>query len=190
MFSDKISQQLLVNTGLVDDLGKRLVPAVSTLNRPALQFTAVSQKVHPSSIAFSSTGSASSRPRFDPRPKLKPIAPKPGDGTWISPKGIVLAILQFGNAVDVQRWVEGLDLSKYISSGGSTLGTSKVELFLKSVKSVKCFSISWLFWRQLLQKFSRVNLAQWKGMLCKPILLVSAKGLEIQNHLHDCNIRL
>jgi hypothetical protein len=57
------------------------------------QLTAVSQKVHPSSSAFNKTGSASSRLKLLPKPKLKPIAPKPGDGTLISPKGIVLTIV-------------------------------------------------------------------------------------------------
>ena len=57
-----------------------------------LQLTAVSQKVHPSSIAFNNTGSASSRLKLDPNPKLMPIAPKPGVGTWILPKGSVFTI--------------------------------------------------------------------------------------------------
>jgi hypothetical protein len=55
----------------------------------AWMHTAVSQKVHPNSIAFNNTGSASSRLRLDPSPKLMPIAPKPGVGTWMLPKGRV-----------------------------------------------------------------------------------------------------
>lgn len=53
----------------------------------------MSQKVQPSSIAFRRTGSASSRLKLDPRPKLIPMAPKPGDGTVILPKGSVFTIL-------------------------------------------------------------------------------------------------
>jgi hypothetical protein len=47
--------------------------------------TAVSQNVQPSSIAFKRTGSACSRVRLLPRPKLMPMAPKPGTGTCMSP---------------------------------------------------------------------------------------------------------
>lgn len=44
-------------------------------------------------MAFRRTGSASSRLKSFPKPKLNPIAPKPGDATWMSPKGIVLTML-------------------------------------------------------------------------------------------------
>lgn len=50
------------------------------------QHTAVSQNVHPNSIALSSTGSACSRVRLLPNPKLMPMAPKPGVGTSMSAK--------------------------------------------------------------------------------------------------------
>lgn len=44
-------------------------------------------------MAFSRTGSASSRLKLEPRPKLRPIAPNPGVGTWMLPKEAVLTIL-------------------------------------------------------------------------------------------------
>lgn len=57
------------------------------------ELTAVSQKVQPSAIAFRRTGSASSRLKFDPRPKLSPMAPKPGDGTVMLSKGSVFTMV-------------------------------------------------------------------------------------------------
>lgn len=60
-------------------------PSLSLL----LQLTAVSQKVQPSWIAFRSTGSACSGVMFVPRPKLRPMAPKPGVGTSMSANGAV-----------------------------------------------------------------------------------------------------
>lgn len=71
--------------------------------------TAVSQKVHPNSTAFKRTGSASSRLRFDPRPKLRPMAPKPGVGTWVLLKGRVLTILVFGIGFGLVELVGGIE---------------------------------------------------------------------------------
>ena len=82
---DEVSEKLLVDAGLVDDLIQKT--SVSYLRECFQQgvHTAVSQKVQPSSSALSNTGSACSRVRLFPRPKLMPIAPKPGTGTWMSP---------------------------------------------------------------------------------------------------------
>lgn len=89
---DKVTKKLFIHTSLIDNLCIRLAPSSISCNFPRYQLTAVSQNVHPSSIAFNKTGSASSRLKLLPSPKLRPIAPKPGDGTWISPKGSVLTI--------------------------------------------------------------------------------------------------
>lgn len=92
MLPDEVSKEFLIHTGLVNNLihGMSDYPGI-LIQSPWL--TAVSQNVHPSSIAFRRTGSASSRLRLLPKPKLRPIAPKPGDGTWVSLKGSVLVIL-------------------------------------------------------------------------------------------------
>jgi hypothetical protein len=81
---DEVAQELLVHAGCVDDLLSRSVP-VDTEKRMQSSLTAVSQNVQPSSSAFKSTGSASSRVSLLPRPKLMPMAPKPGTGTCMSP---------------------------------------------------------------------------------------------------------
>jgi hypothetical protein len=92
VFSDKISKKLFVDTSLINHLVREISIYIQLIVR-LLEHTAVSQKVQPNSMALSRTGSASSRLRLDPRPKLMPMAPKPGDGTVMSPKGIVLTIM-------------------------------------------------------------------------------------------------
>ena len=81
---DEVAQELLVHASCVDDLLSRSVP-VDTEKIMQSSLTAVSQNVQPSSSAFKSTGSASSRVSLLPRPKLMPMAPKPGTGTCMSP---------------------------------------------------------------------------------------------------------
>lgn len=89
---DEVAKELLIHTGLVDHLCIQCERLEVSVENKRCMLTAVSQKVHPSSSAFSKTGSASSRLKLLPKPKLKPIAPKPGDGTVRSPKGSVLTI--------------------------------------------------------------------------------------------------
>jgi hypothetical protein len=81
---DEVAQELLVHAGCVDDL-RDLSVHVDTEKRMQSSLTAVSQNVQPSSSAFRSTGSACSRVSLLPRPKLMPMAPKPGTGTCMSP---------------------------------------------------------------------------------------------------------
>lgn len=81
---DEVAEELLVYAGCVDDLYGGSV-SVDTDQKMQSSLTAVSQKVQPSSIAFNSTGSACSRVSLLPKPKLMPIAPKPGTGTCMSP---------------------------------------------------------------------------------------------------------
>lgn len=90
MFPNEVAKKFFVHSSLVDDLKNRF----STLRADfwISLLTAVSQKVQPSSIALSNTGSASSRDRSDPKPKLKPMAPKPGTGTWTPRKLAVWTI--------------------------------------------------------------------------------------------------
>lgn len=82
---DEVSEELLVDTSLVDDLIQKTSVLSSEENFQRNKHTAVSQNVHPSSSALSNTGSACSRVRLFPSPKLMPMAPKPGTGTWMSP---------------------------------------------------------------------------------------------------------
>lgn len=94
---DEVTQELFVDTGLVHDLDAPTSAIASDLMYYTTkgEHTAVSQNVHPNSIALSSTGSACSRVRLLPRPKLIPIAPKPGVGTWMSANWNVLTILSW-----------------------------------------------------------------------------------------------
>lgn len=88
VFPDKLAKKALVDSRLIDNL-----TVSARFHIIVTELTAVSQKVQPSSIALSKTGSASSRLRLDPRPKLMPMAPKPGEGTSISRKGTVLTMV-------------------------------------------------------------------------------------------------
>lgn len=81
---DEVAKELLVYAGCIDDLDSGSVH-VHTIEEIQHMLTAVSQKVQPSSNALSSTGSACSRVRLLPKPKLMPMAPKPGTGTCMSP---------------------------------------------------------------------------------------------------------
>lgn len=90
VLANEVAKKLLIHARLVNDL------CHCQLDVPTcrlLELTAVSQNVHPSSIAFNNTGSASARLRSEPKPKLIPMAPKPGTGTVVLPKGIVKTIL-------------------------------------------------------------------------------------------------
>ena len=93
MFPNEVTKELLVDASLVDNLDNGesvLVDCHNHIGNALVgrgRHTAVSQKVQPSSTALSKTGSASSRLRLDPSPKLMPMAPKPGDGTVVSWKG-------------------------------------------------------------------------------------------------------
>jgi hypothetical protein len=94
MLPNEVSEQFFIDTGLIDNLVVSKSDSAAHLCRKMTRaLTAVSQNVQPSSIAFSNTGSASSRLRLLPRPKLIPIAPNPGTGIWMSLKGSVLTIL-------------------------------------------------------------------------------------------------
>lgn len=84
MLPDEVAQEFLVHAGCVDDL-RDLSVYVDTDSNIQMSLTAVSQKVQPSSNALSSTGSACSRVSLFPKPKLMPMAPKPGTGTCMSP---------------------------------------------------------------------------------------------------------
>lgn len=83
VLSNEVTQQLFVNASLIDNLV--LILVIDYMQHYVYERTAVSQNVQPSSKAFSSTGSACSRVRLFPRPKLMPIAPKPGTGTLMLP---------------------------------------------------------------------------------------------------------
>lgn len=93
VLADEVAEELLVHAGCVDDLDVSVVRVITPMKCKLGALTAVSQKVQPSSMAFKSTGSACSRVRLFPKPKLMPMAPKPGVGTSMSANGSVLTIL-------------------------------------------------------------------------------------------------
>jgi hypothetical protein len=96
VLADEVAEEFLVDARGVDDLQANVSHAskeslLKTLRK--LRPTAVSQNVHPSSIAFSSTGSACSSVKLLPKPWLSPMAPNPGTGTLTSPKGRVSVMI-------------------------------------------------------------------------------------------------
>lgn len=94
---DKISQQFLIFAVLVSNLGHQDIRDRSYGLNLEGRFTAVSQNVQPSSMAFKRTGSDCARSRSVPMEELRPMAPKPGTGTCWSPMDSVLTIVLVGS---------------------------------------------------------------------------------------------
>lgn len=93
VLTNEVAEELFVDACCVDNL--TIVSVTDRIRPENSLLTAVSQNVQPSSIALRSTGSACSGVRLVPRPKERPIAPKPGVLTSMpeEPKGSVWTMI-------------------------------------------------------------------------------------------------